>query len=300
MKIHLFQVLFLTIFFNLNGQIDVETNFNDDNSVEFRYSKTLPGSYLLKISFTSLTNASHQGFMNYVKDAGGPLFTLKPTNSTAQVGFHYTYSYWPVAKAKPDLDIIHALPFENQKKVRVIPLKNVFTEYISKERSAVDENWVAYGFVSASNKVLCTRKGIVINLINSYQTNNSEDLTFTTNTNSVTLEHPDGTYSRYNGFKKDGFSIQLGATVYPGEEIGIIDSKFQENYLLKFQFFLRRPIIDGHNVEIKNFYIEPTFQTEKGQTKIYHHRTYASSIDQTLIFQEMKKREIKRYLKANK
>ena len=77
-------------------------------------------------------------------------------------------------------------------------------------------------------------KGIVVEITNEFKTDPSLKYEFTSKMNRVLIEHSDGTYASYTGFKKDLIFVKLGQTVYPQTPLGTLDQFNNSSYRLYF------------------------------------------------------------------
>lgn len=64
-----------------------------DNSVDFKYTKTDPGTYTIQMTFTDLVNGSvHPAFYTAIGYSGKAL-TINPIDKSKAVNFSYRYNY---------------------------------------------------------------------------------------------------------------------------------------------------------------------------------------------------------------
>lgn len=73
-----------------NINIEITPKQNLDKRVDFYYTKGLPGSYYLKIEFSTLGNSYPTDFEDVIKKSTGRLFKLQPINKQQPVNFSYT------------------------------------------------------------------------------------------------------------------------------------------------------------------------------------------------------------------
>lgn len=271
--------------------IDISYKINSDNSVDISYKKKLPGSYYVKLSFTRLTNSNQRDFETVIKKLFGNLVKLRPINKDKSIGFSYRTSITRgVPNPKVDSLITYALPFKKGKTVTIFEAFNINEKYLDEERPS---NWKYYVVKSKTPDTLYSmRKGIVIDIINDYETDTSIDKSFTSKRNSIIVEHEDGTYASYKGLKKDALFVKLGQTVYPHAKLGVMDVLNSEGYRCSFAVYYLK---DSEKGDYE--YLTPNFLTENGVDKLISEKEYKVMFNETLLFQELTRREKKKYKK---
>lgn len=173
---------------------------NDDKSVSFNYEKDYPGSVFLILEFKQLTNASSRTIKKTIKDYGGRITTLQPIDKNSGIGFSYSYrTITGNINAKPDFDFKYVLPFKENKEVKV---KNL--SYLGKKfGNSNPENWKYFQFLTQPNDTVCAaRKGVVVKVKNGFSANDEAEYGFKSESNSILIEHDDGTLANYSVLKK--------------------------------------------------------------------------------------------------
>lgn len=295
---HIMNIFKLTFFFlsiNIFGQkpaIEVNYLVTDDNSVVFTYVKSVPGSYTVSFKFDQLENASMERSTFVLKDNSGSLFTLRPKNKDGRINFSYSTTIRRgVLNPKTDPNFVYLIPFARGKKVQVFEHTNAHSVFFGAE---VPKNWKAYQFVPESaDTVYAARKGVVISLEDQFELDTVSY--FTSQRNTIKVEHPDGTYSEYKGFKKDGILVVMGQTIYPMMPLGLI---MEKSGSLSFMVYLN--IKEDHNPHenLQSYKsriecITPLFYTGEGITKLNEKATYTANYDDKTVLQELSKKEIK-------
>ena len=135
------------------------------------------------------------------------------------------------------------------------------------------------------------------------------NLVFTANNQSVArqtiiLEHEDCTRSRYELFTRNNVFPNRGDRVEAGEPLGTVadGSNYVNGSHLRFSVYYPeitnqylRKLRKFNNTTYSNVYLTPSFH---GVKTIEARKEYLSEHPQSMIFQEMNKREIKKWKKA--
>lgn len=283
--------------------IEVSYEKNDDNSVDFYFKKNVPGSYHLTIKFSELSNSLSIGFKGVVKNSSGHLFSIEPTNSKKRIGFAYKISrVRGTPNPKVDSLFAYALPFKNGKKMGLIEYNNVGQKYFNNE---VPKNWKSYGsFRINPDTVYAMRKGIVVSLLNKYDSNTEFDKSYSSKQNRLLIEHDDGTYAEYKGFKRNSFFVKLGQTVYPKTKLGILDkfndAKFGHRLTFSIHYLVDTKPLGKQTItnrKSRHEYITPYFQTSEGVKKLTHKSFYHVLVNDEIVTKEMTRKEIKQFKK---
>jgi hypothetical protein len=144
------------------------------------------------------------------------------------------------------------------------------------------------------------RKGIVVDIKNEFQNDTLLMKIYTSNTNSILIEHEDGTYAIYKGFKRDSFKVRLGDIVYPQTMLGTLNWFNNESYILGFSiyYFDKNLMFTTSSSTLKKLkapyiYITPLFYTKEGLIKIVPQSSFTADSNETIVMKEMSKKEIK-------
>lgn len=173
---------------------------------------------------------------------------------------------------------------------------NVYNTLFKKENP---KNWTAFVFnTKVLDTVVSIRKGLVINTKDQYEIDTISD--FNSNKNTITIEHPDGTFATYSGFAKNGIFVKPGQTVYPHTDLGLLQSagKFKRYFLYLTLYYLSDKYVDGKS-PAELTYLNPLFYSKEVTEHLTTHKKYTSTITDELHFKEMTKRERKKYFENN-
>ena len=307
---HLATILFLIIVsFSTNSQaqdrvIEITTVKNENNTVDFFYKKNKPGSYTLKLEFNMLSNTNNSAeFEEVLENSSGKLFTLRPTNPAAGIGFGFKYiSTMGNSRVRVDSLFHYILPFKKGEKVMVYESSNLNEKYFGSEKI---ESWRSYSTTSKTmDSIFAMRKGIVVAIKNEFENDTITKMIYTSKTNTIQIEHEDGTYALYKGFKKNSFKVKLGEVVYPNTLLGTLDKFNNQNYILHFTIYYLNKDLSFNTTKqtLKTAkspfgYLKPYFYTQEGLIQIVPRNTYTVDFSEDHLTKEMSKKEIKQRLK---
>lgn len=305
----LYLITFLTIFgidSRLYAQfknITISSKVNPDKSVDFSYTKDKPGTYTVSLEFSNLENCDITNYKKEVNSSFGFLFKLKPIDNNNVIRYSMKY-YTIMGKVNPRVDSLlqYILPFKNGKKVKIYEAGNIGEKYLGQEKNL---NWKSYVVKSTEPDTVCgMRKGIVVEIKNDYDDNSAANDYYTSKRNSIVVEHADGSYALYQGFKRNGVFVKLGETVYPQTELGVIEKYDLNGYRLDFSVYF---LFDKNNHDIDNYtlkgykyrYIRPHFVTQEGTLKIESGKEYTALLNEAVITQELSRSEKKKYTQTH-
>ncbi len=299
-------IIFLGISHNLisqNKNITINFKRNSDNSVDFNYEKKLPGSFYVSLEFISLSNTYNKKFHKVVKNNSGRLFRLEPMNKEQPINFSYKYSYVQgIPNPKVDNLFTYTLPFKKGRNITILESKNLNETYFGSEKPS---KWKSYVINRAYSDTVCSmRKGTVVKIVNEFNTDTVTQYSYKSKMNSILIEHTDGTFASYSGFKKNSFFVKLGQTVYPQSQLGSLDAFNNSIYRLYFNIYylINTGLNSKKKITLKeqksnNEFLTPYFYTTNGAQQLKDRNDYIIDFNKTVFFQEFTKREKKKYSK---
>jgi len=281
---------------------------NKDKSVTFNYDSDIPSSVLLILTFNQLTNANEDIVKKTMKGYRGEILTLHPANQDEGIGFSYSYrTILGNVKAEPNFNFKYMLPFKKGRQVKVR-----YLNYLGKKfGNSVPKNWKYFQFLTKPNDtVLAIRKGVVVSVTDGIKTDKISEFNFKSKSNSIIIEHEDGTFARYNVLKDKSIMVNVGDIVYPSAPIAVSGSyDLEENSQLRLSiYYLDKKILkydfsNSKNETLKNkthlySYIDPFFSMENNEhIKLEKNLTYTSLFNNSIIEFEMSRREKKKWKK---
>ena len=304
MKKLILLLLFIPLIsFGQTNIIDVDYVINNDNSVSFNYKKNVVGSYLVILEFSNLSNTRAQRRVSKIlKNNSGSLFLkLKPINDENSIGFQYQTMYFKGSvNSKVNEDYPYILPFNKGDKITPRDLYSIENRYLNEE---VPEGWKSYSFTFNEKKeVKAIRKGIVIEIKDTYTPDYSIEASFYSEQNSISIEHIDGTVATYKGFDKNTIQLKEGETVYPQTTLGQLVKYDKRDiyrlYLTLYSYTTKDNISlfslnssDDYGIT----YLTPKFYVRNSQEILKDNIPYIVDFDEKTQFKEMRKKEIKKF-----
>jgi hypothetical protein len=236
----------------------------------------------------------------------GKLFKLKPMNNEQNIGFNYSYlSFNNNINPKVDDNFVYILPYKKETPMFVEELSYLGSTYSNKEEP---KGWKSYSFSSDEvQKIFAVRKGVVIDVVRDYDVDTTKTFTYYNKMNSVKIEHNDGTLALYSGFNKDEIYVNVGDIVYPKyntlgkTEVYDARKKHRINFSL-FYYSTKKGVKLSSlfkNNQTEVIYITPTFYQNGESVNLKKDFFYESDYDDKTLFQNLSKRQIKKYKKGN-
>lgn len=302
-------LILLVINFHLYAQVQnitINRTVNEDKSIDLNYEKKLPGSYYVVLDFSDISNCYTNEYKGVIAGYSGRLLSLKPINAQQGIGYSLRYSaVMGVPNPKVDSLFQYILPFKTGKKVKIYEAGNIGEKYFGSEKPA---NWKSYVVhFKSPDTIFSIRKGIVVKLTNEHDDDASIAKHYTSKRNSIIIEHEDGTFAEYKGFKKNSFKVKLGQTVYPQTQLGTIElfNKSENNYRFDFSIYYLFNVKSIGNNEKQTFknnvsrykFLKPQFFTSEGLMAVESKKEYTASFNEAILLQEMTRSEKKKYLK---
>jgi hypothetical protein len=253
------------------------------------------------VNFTSYENTSVSEHKFIVDGTSGRLFTLKPLNKDQGIGYSYSYTYIRgIPNPKLDSTFVYLLPFKNNISVDVRHLSNLNEKYFNKE---APKNWKAFQLNCNKTDTICSaRKGLVVDVVDNYSIDTTNFYSYSSNRNTITIEHNDGTYARYEGFDGKDIFVKQGDLVLPNQPLGTLYQYDKSGiYQLRFSiYYLIEPKVESSSkvstkkLITENAYLDPYFQTSEGLLKLASNKKYTTQITEGAIIKELSSRELKK------
>ena len=302
-KLILLLVFIPLVSFGQKNIIDIDYVINNDNSVSFNYKKYVVGSYLVILDFSNLSNTRAQRRVSKIlKNNSGSLFLkLKPINDENSIGFQYQTMYFKGSvNSKVNEDYPYILPFNKGDKITPRDLYSIENRYLNEE---VPEGWKSYSFTFNEKKeVKAIRKGIVIEIKDTYTPDYSIEASFYSEQNSISIEHIDGTVATYKGFDKNTIQLKEGETVYPQTTLGQLvkyDKRDIYRLYLTLYSYTTKDGISLFNLNSSDdygiTYLTPKFYVRNSLEILKDNNEYLVDFDEKTQFKEMRKKEIKKF-----
>ena len=292
---------FTTSLLSQNLPLELTTRVNKDNSVDISYTKQAWGYYYISLNFTNLNNANNVDNGKAVKGKKGIVMTLNPTNPKRNIQYRYSYSSVRGKPLRKYPTFVYLLPFPEGRNflVRETVVKN-------ENKNETGDFKVLILSSSQPDSVLCMRKGLVVSVEDNWDADQDPMYMLNPNKNEILVEHEDGTLARYAGFEKNSIVVKEGDLIYPGNYIGKLvksgEHEFSHNLFFTL-YYLDAAKLDAFfvlkTIKMPYTYIDPEFYFPEKPEKLAQGKQYTVHMSKDLIFSEMSKKEIKKYLAKN-
>ena len=285
----------------------IEHKVNDDKTVDFSYKNLISNSITVIVNFSFLENTmSSTKVVEKVSKTEGKLFKLKPMNNEQNIRFNYSYLFFNHnINPKVDDDFVYILPYKKEAQMFVEELSYLGSTYSDKEEP---KGWKSYSFSSDEvQKIFPVRKGVVIDVVRGFNIDTTKTFTYYNKMNSVKIEHNDGTIALYSGFNKNEIYVDIGDVVYPKfNALGkteLYDKRKKQRINFSLFYYSTKNGIKLSSLSTSSqtevIYITPAFYQSGESVKLRKDFFYESDYDDKTLFQNLSKRQIKKYKKGN-
>ena len=285
----------------------IEHKVKDDKTVDFSYKNLSANTITVIVNFSFLENTmSSTRVVEKVSKPEGKLFRLKPMNNEQNIGFNYSYLFFNHnINPKVDDNFVYILPYKKETQMFVEELSYLGSTYSDKEEP---KGWKSYSFSSDEvQKIFPVRKGVVVDVVRDFDVDTTKTFTYYNKMNSVKIEHNDGTIALYSGFNKNEIYVNVGDIVYPKyNTLGkteVYDARKKHKINFSLFYYSTKNAVKLSNLSKNNqtevVYITPTFYQNGESVKLKKDFFYESDYDDKTLFQNLSKRQIKKYKKGN-
>jgi len=298
MKLKIIYLLFLLCLLFKNSNLSAQNQNvsilaieNSDNSIDLSYEKKNPGSYTLTLEFSNVKNCNVKTYQKVISESSGFIMKLEPLSKEENITYSMQY-YAALGAINTTIDnqFRYILPFKNGKKIQIFEADYAGKKYFDLETPA---DWKSYAVFTNKPDTICSmRKGIVVFIDNQYDDNSVLNAQYTSRRNKVLIEHEDGTFAMYRGFKKNGIFVASGQAVNPQTELGIIEKYNNDSYRLDFDvYYLSQSTFNPQekqsSLRTKNTYrhLVPVFYTLEGEMNIKSGKEYTVSSNANILVQ---------------
>jgi hypothetical protein len=274
-----------------NQNVSILSIENSDKSIDLLYEKKNPGSYTLTLEFSNVKNCNVEMYQKVISESSGFIMKLEPLSKDNNITYSMQY-YAALGAINTNIDnqFRYTLPFKNGKKIQIFEADYAGKKYFDLEKPA---DWKSYSVFTNKPDTICSmRRGIVVFIDNQYDDNSILNAQYTSRRNKVVIEHEDGTFAMYRGFKKDGIFVKSGEAVNPQTELGIIEKYNKDSYRLDFDvYYLSQSVFNPKekqsSLRIKNTYryLTPVFYTHEGEMNLQSGKQYTVSSNANIVAQ---------------
>lgn len=287
------------------SQEKIEITYERDAQGNYKfYSNNLNFcNYIVEITFSSIVNLQSSNSNPFVKEVSPGktfLFELKSSNTQLSSNFNYTYRYFkgcinPTVKN----DFTYLLPIKPGNGTEAFML----TYFRINEQQPEAKDWYAIGLkMNLGDTVYAARRGIVSHVRDTAHLKLS-GYSYTSEENYLEIYHDDCSFGTYQVLDK--IFLNPGEKVEAGDPIGLVGGK---NYTMgphvrflvsyNYQDMVSNKKEGEKGKKFYNAYVPLYFHTkESGKIRLEYGIKYTSEHPDSLIIQEMNKREIKKWNK---
>lgn len=289
------------------GQEKIEVFYENSSEGEYKFYAINPNfcTYTLELDFSELHNLKGSvsfPFRMEVDKGQNYLFTLKRVQNDVATSFRFNSGYH-VGCINPDVDenFIYLLPIAQAKKTQTFEL-----DYFKINKSAPEpKNFYALGFLMPlGDTIFAARRGVVSDLKDGANLAHS-NYEFTTTDNFIQIFHDDCSFGIYEIFQKS--LVKRGQEVEAGDPIAISGGeKYEVGPHFRFEVYYNdEEKFTKKKEEAKRVhywaYVPMHFYTvEDPDVQLKHNDSYTSIHPESMITQEMNKREKKKWSKQKR
>jgi len=252
-------------------EIDIRTEYNDNTQMyEIVSNNRSNSSKVVKVSFTTLKNLKcrqgNNGFTATAYPGRQVLTTLKRIQDDRATNIDYKLKIIDgIARPKVIHDFAYCLPIKSGNSTDIREMSYLGKEFGDREEPL---NWYSITLsTTIGDTIYAARKGKV-SRITSENNSSAQSLLFAKGKNSISIEQMDGTIAYYALFKDNGFLVEEGQMVFPGQPIGIIGGEnYDSGSHLRFSI---RYFYEYKGKNNQNFfaYVKPLFVHKEGTSQL--------------------------------
>lgn len=301
MKSKFVTVFLVLVYISAWSQQAVEVSYEYDQTKEtyiFTVNNKTPYHQVVVIdgSFQALTaSQSIPAVIDLRPRASNRSFTLKKSG-IGTPRFSYSYRYFLGCSDPFPTEVTYAIPLAQGKTTTLKRLVEI-GDYVGAKQSPLHFNAVSFT-AQAGDTVFSSRRGIVVET-NDDQEDRTENQIYARELNFVRIQHDDCTIGSYTNFERAGIFVEEGDFVEVGTPLGIVNSvPLNEEIQIRqsFYYFKIQDFVNSKEDKMSPHYFPIKYQIEAGASEeLVNNRSYVVYKDETLITQEMSKREIKKW-----
>lgn len=301
--------LALLPFARINAQSPIEVIYEKDNTGAYAFSCRNTGfcPYTVTVTFTELNGLRTSATLPYrtdVRPGQQSLFKLQPQPNQA-TSFRYNFSFIRGCKQpKVDTAVVYLLPASPGKQVSAVELDYLGKLYAGQEDP---KDWYSLAIkMNSGDTVFAARRGTV-SAARSDASLNGNHLSFHRDDNMVEINHPDCSFATYTVFRPKSIFVKPGQFVEAGTPLGIVGGEnydFGPHVRFAVHYNYEAPIIKkGQPTDEKHYwaYVPVRFwlKDEQQASRLQPRKAYLSDHPESVIEQEMSKRELKNRQKSS-
>ncbi|MFD1631380.1 hypothetical protein [Pseudopedobacter beijingensis] len=300
---------FLAIGLSVSAQKEITTSSarNNDKSIDFNYINEGYGNYYAMVKLNDLKNCScNDEIFGYINNKQGTIAKIKPSDNSVSITFStYTVRYFlGYPNNRIDTNFVYTLPIPPNTEY-IIGKPGLISATLTGEKTP--DAYKSFSFrTKVPTDLLSIRKGIVVKIVDKYDVTPGTKHSFKSSTNSMTIQHEDGSLAEYIGFAKGTVKVTPGDVVYPQTPLAQA-VKYNEDdktyrfsvrvfYLKKDAFSIKRPENFKESLDALIYnYVNTNFYYGDEEPKIGDKKpSKAPEVPKEILQKELSKKELKK------
>lgn len=273
----------------------------NDNSLVISAEKKDSRMYTVVFTFQDVKNTLEPGNKTVILKHDGEIFRLMPLDEKQYAWAKFSYRYFQgwISPDKINEKVVYRLPYSTSKTIKVGGLYNINDRYFG---GSDTENWKSFhNMMEKGDTIYAMRRGVVVEAVDKYGYSQNSDISFSTQSNQILIEHSDGTMARYDVLDHGSFMVNVGDLVNPGDPLALAGSYDSKKYELKYYIFYWKwadsKVPSHQNAKLISSYIDPVFATTEGDVRLAEGKSYTPIMNDRILTAEMSKRESKKLKK---
>jgi len=298
-------VLFLAslCYSTVYSQLHVGYEKNKQEELEFYCINSDFCNYTLEVEFTKFNNLQSLGELPYrgvVPPGKSNLFRLSKIVRNEGIGINYRIHFAKgCINPRVNTDFAYLLPVKPGKQTQVHELESIKKVIAD---APEPKNWYLVKFtMNSGDTVYAARRGTVTAARDTVELPDS-NYAYVRKDNYVEIYHSDCSFAEYSVLRTGGVFVQPGQFVEAGEPIGIAGGdkyKSGPQVRLSVHYNIDKPDASPGGAKGRKHdhaYVPMKFWTKEAQAiKLAERHTYTSEHPETVIIQEMSKKDIKNW-----
>lgn len=231
------------------------------------------------------------------------LIKLTPITGASTYDMSYKVrDYRGCATLDIDTDVRYLFPVTQNKEVQVVKLKSL-DEFVGMQEQATNFNGYAYK-LDQHDTIYAMRRGRIISVkTEKHPVENGNamgQVSYSSNRNSITVEHEDCSYGQYTVFLNESAMVAPGDEVVPGDPLALAGGEgYSLGYHVRFMAYTFDNEKVGKVIREKPSTVYTPIKMIGQNELLKDGQTYVNDFTIEHVLQEFSKREIKKWKKKH-